>query len=278
MAEKKKLTLSGGDQLKAADRSKARKNGAEEARARAKTSAATAVADEDDEDEDPDILSDVPERGKNKNTMLFAVIGAAVVVVVVFLFLILGGGKDDPAPAGGGGSQVTAGEGVQSGGNGSNTTTGQADGETAEPSGETSAPNGVGTQDFTGNTNMTTSDTLTDPDKYIEDLYGLTTRVDYTVNSISNIADFVSYEKHRGTWGGGLELYWLDATYKNNHYVIQVPFKYYKELDDVGIVPVRMEVLTINGSSPDEKLTVISYMCLDEEVLADILKNQAKAK
>lgn len=139
---------------------------------------------------------------------------------------------------------------------------------------QASTPPKLGTQDFTGNTNMKTSDRLDDPDMFVEDIYGLTTRVDYTVNSITNVADFVSYTKHRGTWGGGLELYWLEATYKNNKYVIQIPFKYYKELDETGIVPVKMEVLSIEGATPNEPLTVISYMCLDEETLKEILKSQ----
>ena len=110
----------------------------------------------------------------------------------------------------------------------------------------------------------------------MEDIFGLTTRVDYTVKSITNVADFVSYEKHRGTWGGGLELYWLDVEYKDKKYVVQVPFRYYKELDDVGIVPVRMEVLSILSQSDGSQMTVISYMCLDEEVLKDVLKQQSK--
>lgn len=220
--------------------------------------------------DDEDILSGIPERGKGNNTLLFIVLGVALVVVVAFVFLLfVGRGGKESTPT----NNPDPTQSVQQG-----ETPGQSSQATATPASESDNLSGMGTQDFTQNTNMTTSDVLTNPDQYVEDLYGLTTRVDYTVSSISNIADFVSYEKHRGTWGGGLELYWLDADYKGKHYVVQVPFQYYKELDDTGIVPVKMEVLTIDGSTPDEKLTVISYMCLDEETLKDILKTQSKSK
>lgn len=216
---------------------------------------------DNDEDEDDDILSGISERGKNRNNLLFIVIGVAVVVVIVFLFIVF-----------------LAGHGGGSGGEPDNTLqpvqTQVVGTQQVQPT--PTVPGDLGTQDFTQNTTMTNSDVLTNPDQYIEDVYGLTTRVDYTVNRISSVADFVSYTKHRGTWGGGLELYWLDAEYKGSKYVIQVPFEYYKELDDMGIVPVRMEVLTIEGSTPTENLTVISYMCLDEEVLQDILDEQAR--
>lgn len=220
--------------------------------------------------DDEDILSGIPERGNSNNTLLFIVLGVALVVIVAFVFLLfVGRGGKESTPT----NNPDPTQSVQQGG-----TSGQSSQATATPASGSDNLSGMGTQDFTQNTNMTTSDILTNPDQYVEDLYGLTTRVDYTVSSISNIADFVSYEKHRGTWGGGLELYWLDADYKGNHYVVQVPFQYYKELDDTGIVPVKMEVLTIAGSTPDEKLTVISYMCLDEETLKDILKTQSKSK
>ena len=216
---------------------------------------------DDDEDEDDDILSGISERGKNRNNLLFIVIGVAVVVVIVFLFIVF-----------------LAGRGGDSGDEPNNTLqpvqTQVVATQQVQPT--PTVPGDLGTQDFTQNTTMTNSNVLTNPDQYIEDIYGLTTRVDYTVNRISSVADFVSYTKHRGTWGGGLELYWLDAEYKGSKYVIQVPFEYYKELDDVGIVPVRMEVLTIEGNTPTENLTVISYMCLDEEVLQDILDEQAR--
>lgn len=257
MAEEKKrrsLNLGSGD---SSGHSTKKSIVAEKSKKPAK-SATTLMDDSDTEedDDDDDILSDVESKGKNKNNMLFIVVGAIAIVVVVLLFLLFSGvgRRSQPAPI----------------------ETGPQSTVVPTPQATPGLPDGIGTQDFSQNTTMTTSDTLTNPDAFVEDIYGLSTRVDYTVNRISNVADFVSYEKHRGTWGGGLELYWLDVTYQNKKYVIQVPFEYYKELDDVGIVPVRMEVLTIEGNTPTENLTVISYMCLDEEVLQDILDEQAR--
>ena len=246
--------------LSASREARQKKDSSEATRAKSKATRATKpVDDEEDDEEDDDILSGIPERGKNKNNMLFIVAGIAVVVVVVFVFIIFFmGGRNEPAQ-----QETTQPQ---------QTTQQQA---TQQPVEET-LPEGVGTQDFTQNTTMTNSDVLTNPVQYTQDIYGLTTRVDYTVNRISNVADFVSYTKHRGTWGGGLELYWLEAEYHGSKYVIQVPFEYYKELDDTGIVPVKMEVLTIAGTTADETLTVISYMCLDEETLESVLKSQSK--
>ena len=250
----------------------ARSSGANRRRAENTQPVNTSPADpedegsEDEEDDGSDILSNVPQRGQNKNNMLYIVVGViAAVALIAFFILFMGGrnrGKEDPPPA-------TQTEQEQQ-------PVQQEQQPATQPEVDNGQPQGVGTQDFTQNTTMSNSDVLTNPDQYVQDLYGLSTRVDYTVDKISYVADFVSYTKHRGTWGGGLELYWLDAEYKGNKYVVQVPFKYYKELDDTGIVPVKMEVLSIQGSAQGETLTVISYMALDEEVLNDILKNQAK--
>lgn len=249
----------------------ARSSGANRRRAENTQPVNTSPADPEDEDSEgeeddgSDILSNVPQRGQNKNNMLYIVVGViAAVALIAFFILFMGGrnrGREDPAPT----TQTEQEQPVQ-----------QEQQPATQTEVDTGQPQGVGTQDFTQNTTMSNSDVLTNPDQYMQDLYGLSTRVDYTVDKISYVADFVSYTKHRGTWGGGLELYWLDAEYKGNKYVVQVPFKYYKELDDTGIVPVKMEVLSIQGSAQGETLTVISYMALDEEVLKDILKNQAK--
>lgn len=223
--------------------------------------------------EDGDSVLDTIEVKKGSNTALFVVVGIAVVAVIILVFLFFGGSNNSE------GAGETGVETEESDTNTGSDKTADADEEepvVSDSNTQSGNSTGLGTQNFLESTTMQNGSVLTDPDMYLEDLYGLTTRVDYTVEKISNVADFVSYEKHRGTWGGGLELYWLDAEYKNQHYVVQVPFEYYKELDDVGIVPVKMEVLTIKGSAEGETLTVISYMCLDAETLKDILKQQSK--
>lgn len=214
--------------------------------------------DTEDEDEDEIIQASLKDTGGKKiDNRLFIVLAVVAVVIVIALFLILGGRRKDPDP----GPTNTA-------------TTAPSD-PVASASEDVTNPN-LGVQDFTQNTNMTNDSPLSDPDGFIQDLYGLTTRVEYEVTAIqNNVVDFVNYTKKRGTWGGGLELYWLDCTYKGNKYVVQVPFQYYKELDDTGIVPVKMEVI-YSKQATGETLTVVSYMCLDEATLKTILKSQKK--
>lgn len=182
-----------------------------------------------------------------------ACIGVAVIAVIVGFFVVKGLGDEVDEPI----KEVQDAPPITT---------------TTPPQAQTS----LGFKDFTDSTNMVSDSNLSNPDTYVEDLYGLTTVVNYTVLGIRDSYDFVSYEKKRGTWGGGLELYWLEAEYKGSKYSIQVPFKYYKELDASGIVPVRMEVLEVKGSTSTETLTVVSYMCLDEKVLESVLKNQGK--
>lgn len=209
---------------------------------------------EDVEDEDEIIQASVKsKKAGDVNLTLYIVLGVGVAILVVILFLIFGGKKNpetDPNP-------VSPSEVVQE-----TTSVGPTD----DPK-----PSGIGIQDFTGNTTMTSDSPLTNPDGFVEDINGLTTRVEYEVTGINNITDFVNYTKKRGTWGGGLELYWLDCTYKGAKYVIQVPFQYYKELDETGIVPVKMEVLQVKQPT-GETLIIISYMSLDEATLKNLLK------
>lgn len=261
MAERIKLDLS-------ADRKQSSKNKAAEAKAKAK---AAEAAENDGDDDDDDILDSVPDKKSSKNNLLIGAIGVIVVAVLVLAFLLFGGKRSNPQD-----TPIDPPAVQQQDPNIAQNEQQQQTQQQQQQTQDYETPDGLGTQDFTQNTTMQNGNILTNPDEYVEDLYGLTTRVDYTVDRISFIADFVSYEKHRGTWGGGLELYWLDATYKGNKYVVQVPFQYYKELDDTGIVPVKMEVLSIKGSVEGENLSVISYMCLDEATLKDILKQQTK--
>lgn len=212
-----------------------------------------------------DVLAELKGKKNNKSSF-FMLLAPIVIIVAVLLVLMIVRSINRSKPPEEAPQQSS--EVVEQ------NQTSQGTAVSSSSSEDTSVP-GVGTQDFTKNTNMTSSSVMTNPNQYLEDLYGLTTSVEYNVREIKSATDFVSYTKYRGTWGGGLELYWLNVDYKGRAYVIQVPFKYYKELTDTGIVPVKMEVLKIRGSA-DEDLTVISYMALDEETLASVLKTQAK--
>ena len=234
---------------------------------------------DEDEDDDEEIEAAVSKKGDNK---IVFVVAAVIVVCFVIVGFIIFGGKGEPNNAVDDPGSMPASSQSQSQ-NDSQQIPQQS--QTSDPQGDQStevpAPNedpNVGIQDFTQNTTMTTSGTPTSGDEFIKDLYGLSTRVDYTVDNIYEATDFVNYEKKRGTWDGGLELYYLDATYKGRQYVVQIPFKYYKELDDIGTVPVKMEVLRIKGSSSEDDRTIISYMTLDEKVLETVMKSATKSK
>lgn len=221
---------------------------------------------EENEDDDEIIQAAVRDKGNNKgNNMIFIVGAVLIVIIVIAAFLLFGKGKDEPSLGDGSSSS-------------SSSTSSSQDTSTQNPSSsEPATPDGVGIQDFLQDTNNISDSPLTDPEEYVKDIQGLTTRVDYEVQAITSAVDFVNYTKHRGTWGGGLELYWLDCTYKDTKYVIQVPFKYYKELDVSGIVPVKMELLSIKEPTQGDLLSIISYMELDEATLQTVLKaNQKK--
>lgn len=199
------------------------------------------------------------------------ILGIVVVIVILIILITSGGNKQDDVPIQ---NTQTTQQATQQAEQPQNS--GQSTQQQGSTSNSTTDKKDVGFQDFTGDTNMQTSTTLDDPDSALKDIYGLSVRVDYNVADIDYVTDFVNYEKHRGTWGGGLELYWLEATYKDIPYIIQIPFTYYKELDDIGIVPVKMEVLRINvtGSSEGSERTIVSFMELDEATLKQLLKNK----
>lgn len=236
-----------------------------------------AASDEDD-DEDDEIVRNASSSNLLSNKIIKYMIPASVGIIALVIALFIFGGSDkndmniseqSPSLEQTETQQQTT--SIQS--NSNSTQTSEKTEE--EIQNEIMDKLDVGTQDFTQNTNMTTDSKIGDAEEFVEDIYGLTVRVDYTVDKILSVSDFVEYEKKRGTSGGGLEIYWLDATYKGSSYKIQVPFKYYKELDTTGIVPVKMEVLYIDGEHDDSRV-IISYMCLDEKTLEDVMDSQSR--
>lgn len=116
-----------------------------------------------------------------------------------------------------------------------------------------------GLSDFEGGDHNTNTGEVVESGEFLKDINGSQIPKHYEVKKINYETDFVSYVKKRGVTGDGVELLWLDAEYKGNPYVIQVPFKIWKELDETGITVVDMEVLTI-----DKNLKVISNMQVKE--------------
>lgn len=231
--------------------------------------------DDDDDESEEDEAIDTSNVKKSDSKIIF-IIGAVIVVCVVIVAFLIFGGKDTQTPSDADTQTPASQSEVQSPKADDQNTQQGSQSKANEDTPVQNTDTDVGIQDFTQDTNMTTSSNIGLGDEFVKDLHGLSTRVDYTVDSIYEATDFVTYEKKRGTWDGGLELYYLDATYKGRQYVVQIPFKYYKELDDIGTVPVKMEVLRVAGSSEEDDRTIISYMCLDEEVLKTVMKSANK--
>lgn len=105
----------------------------------------------------------------------------------------------------------------------------------------------------------------------VTDLNGNELDENYVVSSREVVTDYVNYEKKRGVTSEGLELYWLDVTYKDKPYVIQVPYQTWVNLDSKGTTVVDAEVLNIDDGSQ-----VISYMQLKGDI-NDIINKAEQA-
>lgn len=115
-------------------------------------------------------------------------------------------------------------------------------------------------------------------DTFTKDLNGNKVPEHYDIADIKTVVDFVSYTKKRATTDTGIELYWLDATYKGRKCKIQVPFKIFKELDPVGVTVVDVEVTMIpnadTSKDPYEIVTGFTVRSDYKEVLEQAKDNQ----
>ena len=102
--------------------------------------------------------------------------------------------------------------------------------------------------------NKTTPKVYSDTD-FVKDLNGVDVSAVYNVQNKEYIQDYVNYETRRAIIDEGMEMYWLEAVYKGKKYRLQVPFYYFKDLDESGICKVEIELLTLEGGAK-----VISYM------------------
>lgn len=83
------------------------------------------------------------------------------------------------------------------------------------------------------------------PEKFVKDLKGKPVAENYDIANIKTVIDFISYKKNRAVTGEGVELYWLDATYKGKPAKVQVPLSIFKELDEVGVTVVDVEIAEV---------------------------------
>lgn len=128
-------------------------------------------------------------------------------------------------------------------------------GNTQEADATESATMALGITDFDKSENNTTSDTISPASDFLLDLSGVEIPQNFAVADRTYVKDFVNYTAKRAVVDDGMELYWLEVTYKGKNYRMQVPFYAFKDLDKSGICAVEMEVLTLEGGGQ-----VISYM------------------
>lgn len=227
-----------------------------------KTKSAKASTDEDAEvvedlkETDDEGTSNVP--SKKVDPKMIVIIAVVAVVIILGYFMLTGNSKgtDDVQ----GSTEVS--DDVTS--NTSSATSGTTDDDEIfqgndiyNADGTTKDSTGInpGVQNYDDDSNMTTGATVYSSSDFIKDLNGMDVSAVYNVDSIDFVEDYVSYETRRAITADGMELYWLEATYNNKPYRIQIPFYYYKNLGDSGICKVNVEVLTLVGGGK-----IISYM------------------
>jgi hypothetical protein len=105
---------------------------------------------------------------------------------------------------------------------------------------------GVGVTDLTADT-VVQNDAPVEENTFLRDLKGEDVPEYWEVSNIVSVSDYVSYVKHRAITADGIELYWLDGTYKGKPCKIQISYKIFKELDLEGVVPVDVEVVKTKG-------------------------------
>lgn len=228
-----------------------------------KTKSAKVSADEDVEvvedlkETDGEGTSNVP--SKKVDPKMIVIIAVVAVVIILGYFMLTGNSK--------GTNDVQSGTEVSDDttSSTSSTTSGTTDDDSeifqgndiyyADGTTKDSAGINPGVQNYDDDSNMTTGATVYSSSDFIKDLNGMDVSAVYNVDSIDFVEDYVSYETRRAITADGMELYWLEATYNNKPYRIQIPFYYYKNLGDSGICKVNVEVLTLVGGGK-----VISYM------------------
>lgn len=113
----------------------------------------------------------------------------------------------------------------------------------------------IGIPGLTGTGAPENEGTIVSPELILKDINGNQVNPNYTIVSNDTITDFINYTKYRTTTGDGLEFYWLEATYKDKPYKVQITYSVYSKLETTGITVVDMEVLTL-----DDDTKIITYM------------------
>lgn len=127
----------------------------------------------------------------------------------------------------------------------------------------------AGAPNLTTDTKTSNTASVVESTTLTKDLNKQSIDVNYNVQNIKTVRDYINYEKFRSITDAGLEIYWLEATYKDRKYIVQVPYKIFKELDTKGITVVDVEVVTTDTQSE-----VVTYMNVVENSKSLINQNK----
>lgn len=118
----------------------------------------------------------------------------------------------------------------------------------------------AGVPNLYGNKNDTNTLTPEPTDNITANLNKQPIDSNYKIVEIKTVTDFINYEKHRAITAEGLEFYWLEATYKDRPYKVQVPLSIAKELETKGITVVDVEVAVL-----EDKSEIVTYMSVRKD-------------
>lgn len=118
----------------------------------------------------------------------------------------------------------------------------------------------AGVPNLYGNRNDTNTLTPEPTDNITANLNKQPIDSNYKIVEIKTVTDFINYEKHRAITAEGLEFYWLEATYKDRPYKVQVPLAIAKELETKGITVVDVEVAVL-----EDKSEIVTYMSVRKD-------------
>ena len=104
---------------------------------------------------------------------------------------------------------------------------------------------------------------ISDEGMITSDLNGNEVSANYKIKSIDTVRDFINFTKYRAQTADGMEFYWLEVTYKEKPYKVQIPYKIFKELDASGITVADIEVTKVDkgGGQSGE---IVTYMNIVE--------------
>lgn len=198
--------------------------------------------DEEDPDEEAEYAA--YEAEKRKKRVLFIGIGIAVALIIIIFFLVKGGG----------GSKKPVATPVQA-----PVSTAQ-NGATVDPvqqQKDALYKNGIG-KEYVSQQNIFDQGPI-EANKFRKDFLNNDAPETYKRPlKVVTVNDSVSYIKHRTITDDGIDLYWVDATYKGKKTQFTISYYIYQALSPQGVMDVQVETVT----DADEHVYITSMAAL----------------